>query len=182
MPDVERLRAAVKRVAAAAGVRVDDVLRRVDGLPAEQARAVLIEALSAIASTHGQVAAAAAADWYDSARSAGGFTAVPADAVTAEQVEGTSRYAVGLILAGGAAAAGPTLVGAVDRWVQGAARATILRSAALDPRRPVVASIPSGADTCDVCMSRAARGYVPVSESSLDGFHDGCDCHFAPRW
>lgn len=150
-------------------------------------RDVLLEYVPQLVATFAPVAATVAATWYEGARRqqiAADFTALVIDPTNEAQVASTVRYAAGHLFGPTPTAALGVLGGAVQRYVTGAARATITQNTARDPAKPRYARVPVG-KTCAWCTLLASRGFVYASEESagwLAHFHDNDDCQIIPDW
>jgi hypothetical protein len=141
----------------------------------------------------GDVAATAAADFYDEMRgragAAGGFAAILAAAASRNQVAGTVTWAMNTVSPAGEdfdpAAALGKLQGPLQRLIRQTGRATIDESARRDPSRPRVARVPMGDDTCAFCLVLASRGPVYRSTTSAGHdtkYHDFDDCEQVLVW
>lgn len=165
------------------------------------AKASLIDYLIALIESYGPISATIAADYYDEIREvanvAGRFLAQPADVPSAAQIREVAKWASQPLFkwrkpitnAAGKViryedrepdldAALERFMGASQRLVQAAGRATLVESVKRDPAKPKFARVPHG-DTCDWCIMLASRGAVYRSERSaggLEDFHDWCDC------
>lgn len=159
----------------------------------EVVRDALLEVVPVLVREYGDVAAVAAAEWYEETRAvqvSGRFTAVPAAAVDSAQVEATVRWAAGGLFTDDTADVLARLEGAVQRYITYSARETVRRNVKSDPSRPRYARVPSGPSTCAFCGMLASRGFVYHTERSAgdlgrgvgDDFHDDCDCQVVPEW
>jgi hypothetical protein len=158
----------------------------------------------------GPLSSTLAADFYDELRDAAApssvFAAEPGEAGVAEQVRGSSDWAVqplfphaedvldadGNVVGSREVAANPSLAlsrfkSSTQRLVQDWGRQTIIDASERDPSRPGWARMPIG-ETCKWCRMLASRGAVYGSaEKALhreDGgtFHDDDDCQPVPVW
>lgn len=150
---------------------------------AEFARDALLEFIPMLAQEYGDVAATAAAEWYEAQRAAqigGNYRAVLADTVPAAQTQGSVRYAAGHLFGDDPAQTLALLSGAMQRFVLYGARDTIARNVGRDPARPRFARVPTGAKTCAWCTMLASRGFVYLTRETAgiahDHYHDDCDC------
>lgn len=148
----------------------------------------LLDFVPALVQTYGDVAASAAAEWYEGLRAKfvpGAFSAVTGGVVDADQVAGSVRYAAGGLFTDTPEQVLASLNGSVQRLVQYSGRETVARNVASDRSRPRYARIPQGV-TCAWCTMLASRGFVYHSKKSAgetDGhFHDDCDCQLVPSW
>lgn len=155
--------------------------------------AVLTDALRsflpALVREYGDIAATAAAEWYEEVRAVqlgGSFSAILGDTFPEEALISTAEWAAG--------APDPTdvpsrLLGAVQRHVLYSQRSTVARNAEHDPAKPRFARVPTGAKTCAWCTLISSRGFVYHSESSAGGggalssdYHDSCNCQIVAEW
>lgn len=148
-------------------------------------KAALLAFVPELVQTYGDTAAVLAADYYDMLRdvppSAASFRAALARPPVVEQVEATTRWAIGPLFTAEPNPAGALalLEGGVQRLTLQAGRDTIMNSAWADSVTTGVARVPTGATTCKWCVMLAGRGAVyrdaeSAGESKL--FHDNCDC------
>ena len=49
-----------------------------------------------------------------------------------------------------------------------------------DPRKPRVARVPTGAETCEFCMMLASRGFDYHAQNVATHVHANCDCRLVP--
>lgn len=177
---------------AAVRMAQDDLLAFLAGVDLENVEALrdaLHTVVPALVREYGDVAATAAAEWYEEIRSAqigGSFAAQLADPFPEAGVHGGVGYAL--------AASAPSdipqrLLGSLQRYVLYSQRSTVARNAQHDPSRPRFARVPSGAKTCAWCSMLASRGFVYQSEASAGAssvmasdYHDDCDCQVAAEW
>ena len=164
-----------------------DQLRKLWGLyghlPADQLRDALLTFLPALGERYGDLAAAAAADWYEEVKLAA--TGKPGAAVLAEvdraALEQAVRWAATDLYHGDPTDTWRKLEGSLMRHVKNAGRGTIQRSATRDGI--AFARVPSGAKTCAFCEMLASRGFVYGSAElagSIHRYHDDCDCQQVP--
>lgn len=171
---------------AAVRMAQDDLLAFLAGVSLDDREAVR-DALHTIVPTlvreYGDLAATAAAEWYESVRAAqigGSFLAQLADTFPEAGVHGGVGYAL--------SASDPTeipqrLLGSLQRYVLYSQRSTVAQNAQRDRARPAFARVPSGAKTCAWCTMLASRGFVYESADTAGGtsalssdYHDDCDC------
>lgn len=150
---------------------------------------LLMQVLPALADRFGNVAAVAAADWYEDTRAAmvgGSFTA-PVARANLEAAAGSARWLAhtGADPRGSFGRAAASL----DRHVKNAGRDTIAAAMRADPTRPRWARVMRGRETCGWCRMLASRGFVYESAQSAGGEagshgwgHDECDCEPIPEW
>ncbi|WP_164509832.1 Hint domain-containing protein [Gulosibacter massiliensis] len=171
---------AVRSAASLAQGDVAELLNMLAGMPPEQAALELKALLPEITDRYGDIAAAAAAEWYEDVRAGelgtAGYARVGSLAPV-EQVTSTAAYAAGGLFteSGGVR---PMLLGAVQRYVAYAARSTVARNANLEKGEVRWARVPSGAKTCAWCSMLASRGWVYTSKERAgqnpSDFHDEC--------
>lgn len=163
-------------------------LLRLDLSQPERARDALLEVMPAIAAQYGDLAATAAADWYERLRAAavgGGFAAVLADGASREQVTQATRWAVGGLWGADPTGVQSTLAGVVARLVGQQGKATVHRNAAVDPSQPRWARVPGPGGCCAWCSMLASRGFVYASAATAGQghtYHDHCSCVPTPLW
>lgn len=129
--------------------------------------------------SYGEVAATAAADWYDMIyaerpRMAAGMR-------DEEVARARARWAIGKAWEGDAAQALSTLQLVTDEMVRQFGRDTVVRSAGANKR--MYARVPSGNDPCSFCLTLASRGFAYHSKKSageMVKFHGGCTCEIVP--
>ena len=185
--DVTRLNRAVRSATSLAQGDVAELLNMIAGLPPEQAALELKALLPEITDRYGDIAAAAAAEWYEDVRESelgtAGYARVGSLAPV-EQVAGTARFAAGAFFDGTDNSS--LLMGAVQRYVAYAARSTVARNANLEKGEVRWARVPSGAKTCAWCSMLASRGWVYTSEqkagANSSDFHEFCDCAIIPSF
>lgn len=158
-----------------------------------RARDALVEFLPILADEYGNVAAVAAAEWYESVRRSdigGAFTSVLGDPIDRERVEGTVRWAADGLWTDRPETTLELLSGSLQRFVLYSSRVTVARNVLRDPAKPRFGRVPSGEKTCAWCSMLASRGFVYVSKGSAgdlgrgvgDDFHDDCDCQVVMEW
>lgn len=180
--------AAQRRVVELARQDLQDFWNLLDLSNPELVRDELLAFVPALVQQYGDVAATAAAEWYEELRSVavgGKYQAVTASGADLEAVAGSVRYAVGNVFDGAPDQALALINGSVQRLVQYSGRETIARNVSADRSRPRYARVPQGV-TCAWCSMLASRGFVYHSKKSageIDGhFHDDCDCQIVPSW
>lgn len=182
--DVDRLSASQRAVVELAVADLRELLGWMDFSSPAQVRDVVLDILPGLVAQYGDLAASAAAEWYETLRP-GAFTATTVAGPPAEQVQGVVRFAAGHLFDGDPAAFSTLITGAVQRLVAYSGRETIARNVQLDPLRPRFARVPSGAVTCAFCLMTASRGWVYHSRETageFSQFHDHCDCQIVPQW
>lgn len=147
-------------------------------------QAALHEFLPALIAQYGDIAATAAAEWYEATRAAqigGAYAAQLGATAPNSAVHASVGYAV--------AAADPAeipsrLLASAQRLVMFSQRSTVGLNAVSDPRRPRFARVPTGATTCAFCLLVSSRGFEygtrQAAGDSGSGFgsdyHSDCDC------
>lgn len=153
--------------------------------PPDQVRDGLIKVMQALVTQYGDLAATAAAEWYEQLRASqvgGSYTAVTAKPVPPAQVEASVRAAAGHLYKGAPDMALSVLSGALQRYVAGQSRNTIIRNTLRDPKARRFARVPQG-KTCAWCSLLASRGFVYATAETagaINRFHDDCDCRIVP--
>jgi len=163
--------------------------RQLDPTDPLRVRAALEEFLPLLVAQYGEIAAATAADFYDSLREqagvAGGFVAEMAEPVDADVVRSRARWAIDPLFGNtDADAAIGRLSQVTDELALQPGRDTIAHSSGRDPAKARWARVPVG-KTCAFCLVLASRGAVYRSaESAGKGrkYHGDCDCTPTPMW
>lgn len=160
-------------------------------LSAETQRDLLLDEIPALVRKYGNVAATAAAEWYEEARAqaiGGSYDALTVDSYPEAAIQDTVRWQAGKLFTGDAADMASFLTGSLQRWVQYSGRETIARNVSSDSSNPRYARVPSGARTCAFCEMLASRGFVYRSEKSAtltklySEYHDHCHCTAVASW
>lgn len=188
--DVEQLRLVNAEVTRLVHEHLGNLLASInlDVIAPELVRDALLEAVPALVSEYGDVAATAAAQWYEETRArqiGGAYQAVLADRLPEEQIAQSVRWAVGPLWDGNVELASSKLFGAVQRHISDSARQTVARNTGRDPAKPRMARVPRGAKTCTFCLMLASRGFAYHSKQAAGGlmkFHDDCDCQIVAEW
>lgn len=158
---------------------------------------MLVDTVSALVSTYGDVAASAAAEWYRQVRveetgedfdalTFGSFDPDKAfGSVEAQQqfAHGEKQFAV--LDETNMQQLQAFIEGAMQRWITYYGRETVARNVKRDPKRPRWARVPSGLKTCAFCELLASRGFVYHSKETagaLKQWHSHCDCMIVPSW
>lgn len=185
--DVDRITTASQEAVKSATNALEIFLKAAEGWPPEKIRDGLLELIPDLVNEYGDVAASAAADWYEQARStevAGSYRAVLAEPVPREQVEGTVRAAARHLFTGDVAVTQRILEGALHRYITSQTRNTTVRNTLRDPQAKRFARVPKG-KTCSFCMIMASRGFVYATAKAageLSRYHDKCDCQIVPAF
>lgn len=185
--DVDRITAASREAVKSATNALEIFLEAAEGWPLEQIRDGLLELVPDLVNEYGDVAASAAADWYEQVRGAevpGSYRAVLAEPVPREQVEGTVRAAARHLFTGDVAITQHILEGALHRYITDQTRDTTVRNTLRDPEATRFARVPRG-KTCSFCTIMASRDFVYATAQAageLGQYHDKCDCQIVPSF
>ncbi|WP_334152978.1 VG15 protein [Microbacterium sp.] len=151
-----------------------------------QVRDALLELVPMLVNEYGELAAVAAAEWYEDVRPVGGFTTQLADVADEEAVRGSVQALAGGLWDDVPSDAIEQISASMQRHIKYSSRATIARNVAADPMRPRYGRVPKGAKTCAWCEMLASRGFVYVTEETAgiieDHYHDECDCEIVCSW
>lgn len=187
--DIDRLNQATANAVSLARDDLSRFLSSLDLTQPEVVRDELIDFVPRLTATYGDVAATAAAEWYEAMRSQSrseSYAALLADPADRAQVVGSVRYAAGHLFTDDPLAVLAVLNGSVQRYVAYSGRSTVARNASHDPARPRFARVPRGAKTCAFCEMLASRGWVYNTEKTAgvdpSHYHDDCDCQVVPEW
>ena len=159
-------------------------------MPVELHQQLLMELITGIVQTYGDIAATAAAQWYEQARL--DDIGETYDALTFGSFNPDKAFGAPNVVKQFAqynpdnmAQTMQFLQGAIQRWVTYYGRETIARNCQHDPKKPRWARVPSGAKTCAFCEMLASRGFVYYSKQTagaLKSWHSHCDCMIVPEW
>lgn len=188
--DVNRLSTASKRLVQMARNDLASLFVGLDLSNPEAVRAALLEVTPALVTEYGDLAATAAADWYEELRDNVNprqrYTVQTVPAAAESEVQGSVRWAAKDLFGDDPANTLRLLQGSIQRHILYSARATIARNAEHDPSNPRFARVPTGAKTCAFCEIMASRGFVYRTEDLAGGgghyYHDDCDCQIVPEW
>jgi hypothetical protein len=176
-------KAALGTVAALAERDLAALMEQCAGLSLDGVRDLLKRDYPALAAKYGEVAAAAALDFYQQARALAGikteYKPTMPDAVDAKACEGDVGYHMGAQYQAGAIDAAllqSALSGSLDRRVLCQADAALIGNAQRDPAKPKWAIVPhSGA--CGWCVTLGSNGFHYSSSASVESQrHDHCKC------
>lgn len=183
--DLDRLTAAQRELVRMARNELSGFFATVDMTRPEMVRDALVEIVPLLVQEYGELAATAAAEWYESVHP-GAFLAQTAPRTFPEAgVVESVRYHAGQLFTDDPGAAFDGLSGAMQRFVFYSGRSTVARNVQRDPARPRFARVPAGAHTCAFCLLMASRGFVYWSRETAgmtEHFHDSCDCMVTPSW
>lgn len=179
--DVNRLADTNRRIVELAKADLLDLMGAMDLSTPEAVRDALLEIVPELVREYGDVAAAAAAEWYSDLRAASG---IPGRHVTAlsdgadlDAVTGSVRSLAGGLWGDDPLGVASALGAALQRYITYSSRDTVRRNAAKDPQRARYARVPTGVVTCAFCEMTASRGFVYHSKQQAgDGndYHDDC--------
>ncbi len=184
---LDSLASQVNAISSDARSKVSKVLASVDWSDVSAARSAVSSAMMDVCGSYADVAAQAAAEFYDAVRDmcAGeplGALALPG--YDPDATDGAVRALAQLVVDGkGPPAFNRAALERVDYEVKRAAGNSVANNASRDPLKPRYARVPTGAETCDFCVMLASRGFVYASSKSagaLDHYHPGCDCRVVP--
>lgn len=151
----------------------------------------LFEVIPPLVNEWGEVASAAAAEWFEELRTAegvtGAFRADMAPRLPAEQINARLGYATresGHLYAGNISEFEAFLSLFVNEYVLQPGHQTVMDNAARD--KAAFARVPEPG-ACEFCLMLASRGFVysrrTVDQTGEgDRFHGGCRCHAMPVW
>lgn len=156
----------------------------------EVARDALLDFLPQLTATYGDIAAVAAAEWYENLRGkvAGlpSYETVLSSGVKREAIVETVRWAAGGLWGDDPQQVRRVLDGCVQAWVKYSGRDTVARNVEFDPAKPRYARVPRGAHSCAWCAMLASRGFVYHTKETagyVEGtFHNDCDCEIVPSF
>lgn len=191
--DLDRLGRTQQKTANQAIREMRNLLAGLKRMSPQWQRDILLDQVPALAARYGDLAASAAAQWYEETRARqvhGEYEALAADPFPDRPIRDRIRYGAGdLFKEGGDQAFAAWLEGALQRWVLYSGRQTVALNTMHDPARPRFARVPTGVRTCAWCEIMCSRGFVYYSsrtalERKGSGrlYHDHCDCQAVPEW
>lgn len=153
------------------------------GLGARTQRDLLLETIPALVERHGDIAATAAAEWYEKVRrkdtGQARYEAVLAECFPSQAVQDSIRWKAGVLWDDPEQMA-RFLMNATDRWVKYSGRATIMQNVSRDRARYAI--VPQG-KTCAWCTMLASRGFdYRDLDTARASMHEHCDCQPCPQW
>ena len=176
-----------------AGQRVSDLVSMLSVSDPLEFKAGVLDTLPGLVAELSDVSALIGADMYETAReqaeARGRFVVDLADPPSVEQVEASSRWALGplfqaesaLTLSEVAALVSANLEASAARLVREGGRRTVTENSARDPAKPRYQRFLSGRSRhCDFCSMLAGRGAVYHTKDSAGvgrHFHDRCHCY-----
>lgn len=192
---LEKISVANDKIAAEVDVELRRLLR---GIPLDNptlAKAQLFEVIPPLVERWGDVAATAAAEWFEEFRDVegvpGSFRAELAAGVPLEQINARLGYATretGHLFAGQDSEFESFLSLFVNEYVLQPGHQTVMQNANRD--NASFARVPEPG-ACEFCLMLASRGFVysrkTVDQTStaygqLSRYHGGCRCHAMPVW
>jgi len=173
---------ATRQLSAMARRDLEEIFRSLDPSRPELTRDLLLEILPALVAEYGDLAAALAAEWYESVAPG---RALVSGAVDAVRVAESVRFHAGGLWTPEAAEVAGALAVKLDQYIREPGRRTIERSAA---RNNVAwARVPSGRETCAFCLVLASRDAAYLTRDSAlkskrtgEAYHGMCDCEAVP--
>ena len=186
--DAVKLNKSHSKVFALALADFRSVIAKMDSLPADEIRELLLESFPALVERYGDVAAAAAAEFYEEARAAaigGNYQALLSAVGDVEELRRLLLWGMqSLPETGVTQSVSSKLGGILQQQVVNRSRDTILLNVKKDPEKPRWARVPTGAKTCAFCMLLASRGFEYSTRESAGSnkFHAHCDCAIVPGW
>lgn len=186
---LEKLRAGNDVVAANVESELRQVMARIDFTDPLVAREALFTAVPPLVERWGDVAASAAAEWFEEFRGSqgmsGSFRAQLAAGVPADMVNARLGYATrdsGHLFAGQIAEFGNFLSLMVNEYTMKPGHDTVMYNAKRD--KAAFARVPEPG-ACKWCLMLASRGFVyshKTVDQTKDGerFHGHCRCHSMP--
>lgn len=152
-------------------------------MEARTQRDLLLETIPALVERHGDIAATAAAEWYETVRrkdtGQARYEAVLAECFPSQAVQDSIRWKAGVLWDDPEQMA-RFLMNATDRWVKYSGRATIMQNVSRDHARYAI--VPQG-KACAYCTMIASRGFdYHRLETAKAAMHDHCGCQPCPQW
>ncbi|WP_269304910.1 VG15 protein [Aeromicrobium sp. HA] len=147
-------------------------------------RVALKDVMPMLVDTYGQAAATVAAEWYDEmalehARGGRSFSAIAAELpantgadVLVDWAATEARTPASML---------ELALGGMQRRIANMSRATVIGSAASDPRSDGWMRVGDG-DNCPFCDMLISRGAVYAKDTVRFGAHDHCNCQAAPSF
>lgn len=185
---IENYSKALNTVSERARAALTDALARIDYTadPASVREAV-IAVMQPACGASSEVAARIAADFYDGLRAEFGIDdGYRAEASSLRDPDATSGAVRAFIqdLVDGRPVEQfvGRCVARIDYETRRAANMCMASNARRDPRKPMWARVPMGAETCPWCLMLASKGFAYHSEAAADHNHAGCDCEVVPSW
>lgn len=173
---------ATRQLSAMAKRDLEQIFASLDPSRPDLTRDLLLEVLPALVDEYGDIAAALAADWYESV--APGRALAASTVATVRVTESVRFHAGGLWMPDAGDVAG-ALALKLDEYIREPGRRTIEQSAA---RNNVAwARVPSGRETCAFCITLASRDATYLTRDSAlksrrtgEAYHGYCNCEAVP--
>ena len=187
---IDRLNEEVETATSSAQAAVSRVLAVQSWEPGQvsECRARVVDALEVVMPAYTDVAAQAAADFYDAAREASTGSPMGARALSGYDPSLTERAVRAFVneaIAGNVRRFDDLVLQRMGYEMRRAAGNSILENGMRDQLRPRFARVPGGTETCSFCVMLASRGFVYhtyESAGGLDHWHDNCKCVVVPGW
>lgn len=183
--DVEKLTADQRTIVELALDELRAEVARWDLSDPRDVREALFEIVPALVREYGDIAADAAAEWYEDVRPGGRFTARTVESIPLDEIQADLGYHTRNLAGMPAPEILASLSGAMQRHIAYSARETIARNVEIDPLEPRFARVPTGAKTCAWCDMLSSRGFVYRTRESAGEsakFHPEDDCQIVPEW
>lgn len=164
LDDARELQALLADVSTLAQRDLTLVWSQVADLDYRSTSAVLLDAVPEIATQYSTVSGVASAEFYDAQLPNSTFRAVPAAPPPIEQVQASTRWALGTMLTKSPATPLDLLAGSLQRMVFGASRRTVYENVAEEPGARFARY--ASANACEFCRMLATRTVLYTSEST----------------
>ncbi|QWT18105.1 hypothetical protein KPC83_02960 [Collinsella sp. zg1085] len=164
-----------------------EVIAEWDGRDVPALREASIEALETICEGSTSLAAARAAETYDSVRELQGvhdmFRAVPDARRNPDALAGAVRASLNSVVkTGDTDTFKKTCVARINTECRLAANRCAAYNARIDPKKPKFARVPAGRETCGFCLMLSSFGYTYNTEEAASHAHKGCDCRVVQNY
>lgn len=162
-----------------------DLWTQLQGQAPQTQRDLLLDAVPGIVDQFSNVAATAAAEWYEQVRDddigSTGYHATVGSGFPSEAVQDSIRWKAGVLWDDPEQMA-RFLRNASDRWVKYGGRATLYENMYRDQRCTSWALVPAG-KCCAWCTMLASRGFDYVTrDTACKSMHNNCDCMPTPSF
>lgn len=164
LDDARELQALLADVSTLAQRDLTLVWSQVADLDYRSTSAVLLDAVPEIATQYSTVSGVASAEFYDGQSPGSRFRAVPAAPPPVEQVQASTRWALGTLFSPTATTPLELLGGSLQRMVFNTSRQTIYENSREEPGATFARY--ASANACAFCRMLATRGAVYASEAS----------------
>lgn len=165
---------------------VKEILDGIEFDSIEDLQTKLSEFLEPILGASTDLAASYAASFYDEVRALSAGSAMGASVESCRNPKATKGFLDRIAWKardGGIARIEETILGRSDYEIKKAAAECIYSNSENDPLKPRFARVPTGRETCTMCIMLASRGFVYHSSESAgsnDHYHANCDCRIVP--